>query len=1110
MASEQLGPVLRQIRQLTSAAGDEPDRELLRRYLGRRDEQAFAALVQRHGALVQGVCRSVLRHEQDAEDAFQATFLVLARKAGSIRKGDSVGSWLYGVAYRTALKARRAMARRGKHQRAADVRPPEQPVSEAALRELQAILHEEVTRLPERYRAPFVLCCLEGKSRADAAAALGWKEGIVFCRVARARDELRRRLARRGVVLTAALGASALAQPPAEAAVPRALAAATARAALAFEAGEAGAVPAEAASLARAVLRGMAVRRATTVLALVAALGLLTFGTGYVASAALPGAPLRTDPPPPAPALPAARADAGEPLPHGAVRRFGDDRFRHPGSLRTSALSPDGTRLATVSAELLQVMDTVTGKSLWRVALGTDGAFATPGLAFSPDGRYVACCLDSQRTAVWLASTGAEVLRLPARRAGFSLCQFTPDGKLVVADNDRARLVEVPSGKEVGALPVPSMVRLTADAKTFARVQEERVAVVVGDAATGKVTLRLDVSTACEGVEEGLAFSPDGRRLAVVHDRKEIRLWDVPGKARLASFPLPQEAIERADPYYTVAFSRDGAEVLFGNKRGAIYHWRVATGDELPWLNVPWGFYVRGMHTLPDGRTLLATEGGGRVVRWDLKKKDLHMGDAPGCRPPIRFGLTADGTGLVVGDWPGRLDLWDVASGRLVRTLRPGHDMGSALTALAVSPDGPFLAAGERAGRLLRLADGTEERVFPLGREDGVVSIQWLCFTPDGRSLCAGDYGSAVRVWDVATGRQTWSADSAAAAAFSPDGKLLAAARYNEVTVYEAATGKVVRRQLVGPAGKGGYFNAVHALAFSPDGLGLACALHDGQIVLSNPDGKERARFRAVDRQRVRHVGFPEMTYPVTSLAFSPDGHWLASGAGDHAVRVWEAATGKRVLRFDGHLGDVTQVAFTRDGRSLISAGGEGFVYLWDLRPAAVTADAASEDLWRDAAADDAENGFRAAWGLVATTEARRQFLRERLVPAPPGVAPERLRRWIGDLGDERFAVREAASQELSAHIRQAEPLLREALRQPRDAETKKRLEGLLAPLERGPLPDELRVLRLIHAAELADTPAARSLLEGWAGGAAEAVLTRTARAAVARLDGLRPTEPQR
>ena len=194
MASGQLGAVLRRLLLRTDGNAwpsilDGGDRQLLERFVGDEDEAAFAALVARHGQLVLGVCRSVLRQQQDAEDAFQATFLVLARMASSIRKPDSLACWLHGVALRTALKERRAMATRRRNTARIIARSaskglstrelsPEQPVSEAALREVQMILHEEVERLPEKNRIPFVLCCLEGKSRAEAARQLGWKEGV--------------------------------------------------------------------------------------------------------------------------------------------------------------------------------------------------------------------------------------------------------------------------------------------------------------------------------------------------------------------------------------------------------------------------------------------------------------------------------------------------------------------------------------------------------------------------------------------------------------------------------------------------------------------------------------------------------------------------------------------------------------------------------------------------------------------------------------------------------------------------------------------------------------------------------------------------------------------
>jgi RNA polymerase sigma factor (sigma-70 family) len=238
MVNSQLGMVLRHLCDLTTATGTEgpSDTELLRRFCARREETAFAALMQRHGRMVWGVCRDVLRHEQDAEDAFQATFLALARQAGSIRKGEAVACWLHGTARRIALAARRAREARRVHERQARSMPPEKPLSEEALREALGMLDDEVQALPERQRAVFVLCCLEGKSRTEAAHALGWKEGTVASTLARARQLLQQRLARRGVTLTSALCAVVLVRQ-APAAAPAILARSTVRAALSYTAG---------------------------------------------------------------------------------------------------------------------------------------------------------------------------------------------------------------------------------------------------------------------------------------------------------------------------------------------------------------------------------------------------------------------------------------------------------------------------------------------------------------------------------------------------------------------------------------------------------------------------------------------------------------------------------------------------------------------------------------------------------------------------------------------------------------------------------------------------------------------------------------------------------
>src|SRR5262249_30929805 len=192
MANAPLGLVLRHIRKLADSetVKDLTDGQLLQHFSAQDDETAFAAILHRYGRLVMSVCRRVLHHEQDAEDAFQATFLILARKARSIQKREALASWLHGVAYHMASRAKRSATRRRNHELQASPMPQEKPHSELALRELQVILDEEVQRLPEIYRVPFVLCCLEGHGKTEAARRLGWKEGTVSGRLARARHQL--------------------------------------------------------------------------------------------------------------------------------------------------------------------------------------------------------------------------------------------------------------------------------------------------------------------------------------------------------------------------------------------------------------------------------------------------------------------------------------------------------------------------------------------------------------------------------------------------------------------------------------------------------------------------------------------------------------------------------------------------------------------------------------------------------------------------------------------------------------------------------------------------------------------------------------------------------
>lgn len=278
MSAGQLSAVVRHIRRLARPP-DVPatDQALLRRFAAEHDEAAFEELVERHGRLVWGVCRRVLHHTHDAEDVFQATFLVLARKAGAVRWRDSVGGWLYAVAYRLASEARRRAARRQLHeQRAGQVRAAA-PAS--ACQELCSLLDDELGRLPSRLRVPLLLCYLEGLTGDQAARQLGWSQRTLQRRLAQGRELLRGRLARRGVTLSAALLAPALQINGASAAVPAALAASTTPAAVAFVCGSGGMIGGGG-LMARVFLRGMAMSRLKWVGVLVFALG--TAGAGGV------------------------------------------------------------------------------------------------------------------------------------------------------------------------------------------------------------------------------------------------------------------------------------------------------------------------------------------------------------------------------------------------------------------------------------------------------------------------------------------------------------------------------------------------------------------------------------------------------------------------------------------------------------------------------------------------------------------------------------------------------------------------------------------------------------------------------------------------------------
>jgi RNA polymerase sigma factor (sigma-70 family) len=347
--------ILRHLRSVMAkqATGALSDRQLLESILNQRSEAAFTALVQRHGAMVLGVCRRLLRHAQDAEDAFQATFLALAQQAASIHRQESVGSWLHGVACRIAAKMKRTAARRIEHEGRLPPRPPRDAMDDITSRELRAVLDEELRLLPVKYRAPLVLCYLEAQTQDEATRQLGWSKSTFGRRLNRARQLLARRLTRRGLTLPTALTAPLFIDSAAAATVPPLLAANTVRAGLALASGQPIGALASASVVALAESGGQVLlaSKAKWALALMVAVsGVLTHQT------------LTTKSTPPPPQSPPARSASK------------DDAL----SIKGRVLGPDGKPYVGAKVYLWTNAVKTKAKMQVRATTGTGGRFRFP------------------------------------------------------------------------------------------------------------------------------------------------------------------------------------------------------------------------------------------------------------------------------------------------------------------------------------------------------------------------------------------------------------------------------------------------------------------------------------------------------------------------------------------------------------------------------------------------------------------------------------------------------------------------------------------------------------------------------------------------------------
>jgi RNA polymerase sigma factor (sigma-70 family) len=1105
MRDTQLGPVLRHIRRLAlpPVAQGLTDVQLLERFCQGREEAAFATLMHRHGGLVWGVCRHVLRQEQDAEDAFQATFLVLAQQAAAIRKREALPSWLHGTAFRIAMRAKRDAGRRRTREARAEAGQGSPSSSESAWQELQAALDEEVQRLPERQRAVFVLCALEGKSQAEAADALGWGPRAVSGTLTRARQRLGTRLAARGVTLTAVLAGIAVAGRSAGAA-PAALANATLRAALAEA--ETAAVSARVATLVRGAVKEvfpMKLKLLTALVVLAATVGGAT-AVWPAAPAELPTPPAETAAPVANGAEPEDKADdaagAESPLPAGALARLGTARFRHAFVVSSLAYSPDGKEIASGShLGTVRFWDPATGKQL-RVLNAHDGGVI--GLAYSPDGKVLATGSWDRTIRLWDAATGARLRTLTGHTSEASRLVFSPDGKVLASGgkDGTARLWDPASGQALQTISAhKGEVRglaFSGDGKRLATSGTDKM-VYVWDAESGK---RLTTCGGHENSVESVAFSPDGKLLATCGRDTTLRLWD--------SATGKQTRSLKHDSWLARAtFSPDGRLLaVAGDWGGKVHLWDLAAAADKP------RWRARHPHSIwvdfsPDGKKLAGSGWEPTVRVWDVATgKEEGAAPAAGHTGWVyAVAVLPDRKTLVSTSSDGAVIVWDLAKGRELRRMEGHKDR---VHCLAMAPDGKTVATGGRDQmvRLWDVASGKElAKIAAGGCPHG------LAFAPDGRHLASasgndlyGDWvleipGHGAAVWDAATGKPVVRLEGheggVKAVAYSPDGKTIATGGNDKTArLWDAATGKELRRL-------DGHNGAVEAVAFSPDGRLLATAGQDGVPRLW--------RLGADDKP----LELSEPNYWLLHVAFSPDGRTLLTAARQAGgvkspLRLWDVATGKERAGFPGHQGTAAAAAFSPDGRVIVSGGGDSEVLLWDVTGRAENGKFATTDLsppaleaaWTDLATDDGGKAHRAVWALAAAPKQALPLLRDCLRPVPAGDG-KRIAQLVKDLDADDFDAREKASAELEKIGEPAAPALRKMLEGMPSAEVRVRATSLLEKFAgKAPSADALRRGRAMEVLEHLGGTEARAVLEEIAKGAPEATLTQEAKAALKRL----------